>query len=263
MKYAIFILAFAVTLNCFSQNIQVNGKIIADGDVENLHIINVTTNQNTISDLKGEFKLNCNLNDTIKILSVRYSLFKLIISKKNLEEKLITCVLSEKINELNEVILGKILTGDLNSDITNFKGNPPINFFDLGIEGYKGKPKTLNERRLFAAKTSGGFLSVDRIINRISGYTKKLEGYVALDKKKSFLENLKRKFLKELFENQKYEENIKNEFFFYYLDDTEFILECQDKNDLAIFIKLKSKFDKFLSTQKQRNDSRVDDSLGN
>ncbi len=254
MKYFLLILLILFTIpKSFSQTNEIYGKIIANGDVENLHVMNATLKQNTISDIKGEFKLKCNINDTIIITSIRYSSFKLIVTKKNIEEKKIICALQENINKLDEIILGKILTGDLNSDIKNIKGKPPINFYDLGIKGYTGKQKTLNERRLYTA-SGGNFLSVDKIINGISGYTKKLENYVALDSKKVFLQNLKREFSKELFNGYKFEDNIKNEFFSYFLDNSEFILACENKNNFEIFSLLKNELNKFL---KQRNANNV------
>ena len=98
--------------------------------------------------------------------------------------------------------------------------------------------------------SAGNFLSVDKIINGISGYTKKIENYVALDSKIVFLQNLKREFSKELFNGYKFEDNIKNEFFSYFLDNSEFILECENKNNIEIFSLLKIELNEFL---KQRN----------
>lgn len=253
MKYFLLVLILLTIQRSFSQTTEVYGKIIANGDVENLHVMNTTLKQNTISDIKGEFKINCNVNDTIIITSIRYYSFKLVVTKKNIQEKIITCVLQENINQLDEIILGKILTGNLNSDIKNINGKPPINFYDLGIEGYTGKQKTLNERRLYTA-SGGNFLSVDKIINGISGYTKKLENYVALDSKKDFLQNLKREFSKELFNGYKFEDNIKNEFFLYFLDDSEFILACENKSNIEIFSLLKNKFNEFLKQRNVNND---------
>ena len=40
--------------------------------------------------------------------------------------------------------MGKVLTGNLFLDIKNIEGDPPINFYDVGILGYVDKPAIQN-----------------------------------------------------------------------------------------------------------------------
>ena len=56
--------------------------------------------------------------------------------------------LEDSVTALNEVTIGNILTGDLNSDINNSNSERPLNFYDLGIPGYTGLRKTQIENRL-------------------------------------------------------------------------------------------------------------------
>ena len=84
----------------------------------------------------------------------------IVIDDEMLKNRTIEVNLEEQVNQLDEVTVGKILTGDLLSDINNTEGEPPINFFDVGIPGYTGKPATQSERRLaeasgFNAKAGG------------------------------------------------------------------------------------------------------------
>ena len=256
--FLVLIVLFTIQKN-HSQTTEILGKIIADDDVENIHIMNVTSKSYAISNKKGEFIINCKLNDTINISSIKHNQFSLIVSQKNITEKTISCILQEKIVQLDEIILGNILTGDLLSDIGNIESKAPLNFYDVGIQGYTGKPKTQNERRLYTA-SGGGLLSFDKIINGISGHTKKLKNYVALDNKKYFLDNLKRKFSKVLFLTDQYKNIIQDDFFYSYLDDNEIISSFEDKNDLEVFILLKNKLNEYLIVAKQRNAGRVNSS---
>ena len=74
-----------------------------------------------------------------------------IINDAVIASKNIFVNLKEQVNELDEVLVGKILTGDLASDLKNVEGDPPINFYDVGIPGYTGKIATQSERRLSEA----------------------------------------------------------------------------------------------------------------
>lgn len=74
-----------------------------------------------------------------------------MVSKNILSSKAIYVTLEEQINELEEVLVGKVLSGDLLMDIENVEGNPLINFYDVGILGYTGNPATQSERRLAEA----------------------------------------------------------------------------------------------------------------
>jgi hypothetical protein len=59
--------------------------------------------------------------------------------------------LIEKVNQLDQVIIGKLLTGSLESDVQNSDSKTDINFYDLGIPGSTKLPMTQNERKLHDA----------------------------------------------------------------------------------------------------------------
>ncbi|MGA1226860.1 MAG: hypothetical protein ACO3VF_06390 [Tamlana sp.] len=75
----------------------------------------------------------------------------MVVSENILSPKAIYVTLEEQINELEGVLVGKVLSGDLLMDIENVEGSPLINFYDEGIPGYTGKPATQSERRLAEA----------------------------------------------------------------------------------------------------------------
>ena len=124
-----------------AQTVDIKGQILAKDEVKGLHILNNTSNTFTISNCKGGFSIPAKLNDTLTFSGVSYELKKVVVTQSMMQSKSLTIYLTEKINALDEVVVGKILTGDLSSDLTNSGVERDINFFDLGIEGYKGKPK--------------------------------------------------------------------------------------------------------------------------
>jgi len=151
----IFIIIFLVTIqSVVSQIITVKGTVYATADVEGVHVINKTLGNATTTNAQGVFTIRVQLNDTLVFSAVQYKLHSVVIDQTIIDSKNMTTFLLENVNQLNEVVVGTILTGDLDSDIKNSKAEAPINFYDVGIPGYQGKQLTQSERRL---KEAGEF----------------------------------------------------------------------------------------------------------
>lgn len=228
----ILFLLFGMLSN--AQEIEINGKVIADGesDVEWIHVINKTAKKFTITDQNGNFLIPAKLNDTIIISSIKYIREEIMVDNIIMHSKLMSVYLKENINQLNEVIVGKFLTGYLQSDILNTKIKDEINFYDVGIPGYTGRQMTQNERRLYDADYGKYFPSITsvnvyKILNKISGRTKKLKNIVRLDRIKDCIEHVKIEFSEILFEDLEYEEHKKMQFFYYVSDDPKFLELCR------------------------------------
>ncbi|HUH29547.1 hypothetical protein [Gelidibacter sp.] len=141
-SYLIFsILGLLFVKNAHSQSVDINGKISAPHDVEGIHIINKTASRFTISNSNGEFFVQAKLNDTLLFSGISYQPKEVVITKFIIAAKEFTVYLEELVNALDEVVVGKVLTGDLLSDIKNADLKRDINFYDLGIPGYTGKLK--------------------------------------------------------------------------------------------------------------------------
>lgn len=125
-----------------SQTIEISGFVIAKADIEGIHVINKTSQKFTTTNAHGVFKIPAKLNDTIVFSSIQYKLETIIISNEIITAKSLVVNLIEKVNELDEVTVGKILSGDLSSDINNSDLEQSVNFYSLEIPGYTGKPKT-------------------------------------------------------------------------------------------------------------------------
>lgn len=236
-----------------AQSIEVLGKVESQGDVENIHVINKTAQVFTITNNKGEFVIKASLNDTLSFSSIQYKPKNIVVNKQAIQYKVLRVTLDDQLNELDEVIVGSVLTGNLLSDIKNTQGNAPINFYDVGIPGYTGKPATQTERRLSEASSLspkaggslgglGGSVSATAIINAISGRTKMLKARVALEEKETLMQSIKSRLSKDFFASNPLEDKLKMDFFYFCSDDENFIKYCKNETDFKILIFLRQKY---------------------
>ncbi|MEC3905487.1 hypothetical protein VOI54_00500 [Tamlana sp. 2201CG12-4] len=228
-----------------SQSIELFGKIDSSIDNENIHVINKTAQVFTISNKNGEFQISVKLNDTLSFSSIQHLPKDIIISKDIILRKTILVELKEQVNELDQVVVGKLLTGDLMLDVQNTEGDAPVNFYDVGIPGYTGKIATQSERRLHEATTGGGIVPLNPIINAISGRTKKLKSQIRLEKKDNLIKRIKARLSEDFFETNPLADELKMDFLYFCMDDKNFIERCSGKSDIEIFSFLKVKYDQY------------------
>lgn len=174
MKYfcLICICIFFLSEVIYSQEKTLFGKIENDKDVEGIHILNTTSLSNTVTNASGNFFLPVKPLDTIYISSLTYLPEKIVVSKEMYEQGYVTVILKEAINELAEVYIGSRLTGILSEDIQQIQFVDPIDFFDVGIPGFKGKP----QERIEASWSLNNplKLNIDALYKNFSGYYKTL-----------------------------------------------------------------------------------------
>jgi len=234
-------------LIAFTQIIQLKGQVSASSDLEGIHVLNPTSGFYTITNKKGEFRIKGKLNDTLVFSSVQYKIVFMKISGNHLINKNIYVELEDYVNRLNEVFIGSPLTGNLEDDIANVKGKPDINFYDVGIPGYTGEPKTKRERELIEADHGKFFyyygigfaINVNKILNRISGRTKMLKKRVRFEKRDELMNGLKAKYSKELFQNHTFSEGERMDFFYFCSERKNFMEKASNANDLIVLNYLK------------------------
>ena len=247
-----------------AQTVVLSGNVIAEDDVEGIHILNKNNNQNTVTNQRGAFEILASENDTLEVSGIMYDPIKIIVSGKHINDKYIAIRLDKRINLLDEVLVGKILTGSLDSDISNSK-TETLDLQKLGVPGYYGKQLTQAERRLADAtggknfSVGGGIggvgvgFNLNPFLNRISGRTKKLTHHVVLDNQRTYIEKLKSQYSEQLFENQNLTEGQKNEFFYFCSDDEEFNSLIKQQNDALVLNFLLNKLESYnqIITNKQ------------
>lgn len=230
-----------------AQRKNITGQLIANDEVEGLHILNKTALKYTISNADGSFVIPAKALDTLVISGVKYQPKDLIITTSIIELGQFNVQLTENISELKEVVVGKVLTGNLESDLENSTIKPEINFYDLGIPGSIKLPPTQSEQRLNDADHGkfvyyygiGLAVNVHKILNRINGDTKLYKERVKREAKENCITRLKSEYANTIFEAIEIPENHKEEFFQFCLEDDQFSAICDDEdpiNDVSFLL---------------------------
>ncbi len=246
IKHVLIIFISIQFQDAFSQLVEIQGKVESNLNVENINVINKTSQFFTITDSTGRFKIRAKLNDTLLFSSIQHKPKTVIIDKNIIVLKAMRIFLEENINELDEVIVGKILTGNLLLDISNTEGEPPINFYDVGIPGYTGKPATISERKLNEATTGSGIIPLNPIINALTGRTKMLKNRIKIDEKEALMQSIKARLAKDFFMSNPLNGDLKMDFFYFCADDENFIAHCKNQTDFKILIFLRMKYRQYL-----------------
>ena len=156
-----------------AQEKSLNGKFANHNDVEGIHILNQSSRFNTVSNSEGEFRIRAKPMDTLLISSIAYIPEQFVITQEIYSMGFISITLKNLVNELDEVQLGPRLSGNLQHDIKNIKIIDTLNFDDVGIPGFKGKP----EEKIVPIVPGIGLLTsvdVEALYKHLSGYYRKL-----------------------------------------------------------------------------------------
>lgn len=226
----IFLLAFCG----FSQNkTTLNGKIVSDAtDIEGVLIKNIATNQETYSQRGGYFSIAGTQNDTLMFSAFNLKATMHIIKAKDFSENLIFIYMLLSRTELKELA------------IIDYKS---INAVSLGIVPKGQKTYTPAERKLLTAGQFKwyspllipvGGMSVDGLINAISGRTNMLKKEVEVEKKELLQVKLANKYDKEYIINTlKIPEEYVEGFMFFTAENNRFAEAMRVKNyTMATFI---------------------------
>lgn len=239
-------LLFIFTLQ--AQRKEIKGQLVASDDVEGIHILNKTAAKFAISNEKGGFVILAKALDTLVISSLKYENKEVVVTRSNEETETLSITLVEKINALNKVIVGSQLTGSLQSDLKNSDAKTEINFYDLGIPGNVKLPLTQNERKLHDADAgSWGYVGLGfgvnfhKLLNKISGRTKKLKAIVELDDRDKCINRLRTNYESIIFEKDSLAENLRNEYFLFSQEDENFLSLCEENNEIKLLEYLQQK----------------------
>lgn len=176
----LFLVAFLITLNLSAQDrtVVLFGKITSDSlAVENVHIINKSSNRGTISNKNGTFNLTVKENDTIHFSDIQFKTKTVIITKQDVQNEILNVHLIYKTNKLEEVVLYN-MAKSLSLPNADKK---PLNKLERNLNAYsqKSTPMVFLDAFLlgpilnnipFIKPRKGG---IDDIYNIISGNRKK------------------------------------------------------------------------------------------
>ena len=225
---------FIFPMFIFSQNdTLIKGKVVSESNsLEGIHIFNISQKTGEITDARGYFNIKVKISDTLQFSAVHLKATQYIIKQNDLKEELIFVQMKSLISELDEITL------------TKYKN---INAVSLGIVPANQRTYTPAERKLY---TAGGFkwysplliplggMSVDGMINAISGRAAMLEKELVIEKKEMLQAKTSDYFERTYFTEtlnipQEYVEG----FLFYIAENLRYAQAMKDKNKtMATFI---------------------------
>lgn len=157
-----------------AQTIVLDGHVTNPEEVENIHVLNKTSRFNAITNQEGKFSIEVNRYDTLVFSGIRYFPKKVVVSDAVYAEKHLSVALVVLLNELDEVVLGNTLSGDLLKDVENINTQKDFNFDDVGIPGFKGKPEE-KIPNLVGQTITPVSVDLESLYKHITGYYKKLK----------------------------------------------------------------------------------------
>lgn len=222
----------------------------ATDELESIHIFNSSTSRGTLTDRYGKFKIAVSIGDTLHISALQFQQESIPVTFTHFVSKKMRVELRYATTELDEIHLkNHNLSGYLNQDAKSIKTSPVVNAVSLGIMDREIRVLTQSERQLKTASYGAGPMSLDGIINGISGRTKMLKNRVKVDKDNERLEKLLEKFPAYfLSEELKIEEVVIYDFL-YFCEADPVYSETIKKDRITILHFLKQKADAYLKLQ--------------
>lgn len=219
-----------------TENIQqIRGKITADSvAIDRINIVNVTTENATVSDANGFFAIPVKVGDILVFTAVNLETLRKKINKQDFLQEVLKVTMIPKSIILKEVVINE----------------SSISAESLGIIPYSQKKYTPAERKLYTATSGNG---IDGLLNTISGRKAMLKKEIIVEKKEQLLARID-----VLFENKYYTETLKipsyyiKGFQYYCIDDVPFANALKSKNKtlvMFLIVKLADNYNEIIAVE--------------
>lgn len=231
-RLLLFLIFFPLVV--LSQNDSIiNGKIVSESSLlEGIHVINLSKRNGAVTDSRGYFQIKAKVSDTLQFSAVNLKATRYVIKQTDFPNDLLLIKMESLITELEEVA------------IINYKN---INAVALGIVPANQKTYTPAERKLAAAGEFKwysplliplGGMSVDGLINSISGRTAMLKKEVIVERKEMLQAKTSDYFERKYFvETLKIPNEYVDGFLFYIVENEKFARSMKDENKtMATFV---------------------------
>ncbi len=147
----------------------ISGEVKNDSAVvENVHIINLSSNRGSLSNQNGKFKISVKENDTLRFSDIQFLTKEIIITNRIIAKKYLIILLKPKNNELDEIVLTESKNMAKALGLPN-AGKKPLNKLERNLNYYSQASTPIVI--LLALLGKGG--GIDDIYNIISGNRKK------------------------------------------------------------------------------------------
>ena len=244
-KSIIIFLFFAQTFAQTPTLTLLKGKIASQiKELNDVYVANLRSESTTTTDNNGNFSMFVKVGDTLQFSGLQIVTKKAVITENDLAKQLYVENLEVKVNPLDEV---------------EIKQYPNINATSLGILQKPAKVYTPAERKLKAATALdgkigfGGAMSIDPLLNWMSGRTTMLKKELAVEKKEKLLQKIEYLFKEDYFlENLKIPKDYLRGFWYYAVEDPKLVRALNAKNKIMarfIFSDLATKYLEILKKQ--------------
>ena len=244
MKLFKSIIVFLFFANTFAQTptlTLLKGKITSQiKELNDVYVANLRSESTITTDKNGNFSMFVKVGDTLQFSGLQVITKKVLIDENDIAKRLYVISLEAKVIPLDEV---------------EIKQHPNINAVSLGILQTPAKVYTPAERKLRTAEELHwyspllipvGGMSVDGLINSISGRTTMLKKELATEKKEKLLLKIEYLFKEEYFlENLKIPKEYLRGFWYYAIEDPKLVTALNAKNKIMarfIFSDLATKY---------------------
>lgn len=226
------------------------GKVTSNAiDLEGIYVINIKTDASTATENGGYFNIQAKVGDTLMFSAIQFKGKKVVLMEKDFGGDLFFVKLETMINQIEEV---KIIRYN------------HINAVSLGIIPAGQKHYTPAERRLKTAtgldatanagSMAGGSVSLDPLLNWMTGRTAMLKKEVEVEKKEFVLQKLETLFEPNFFVDKlKIPAEYVKGFWYYVAEDKRFVNALNNKNKtMATFIlgELATQYLEIIKTEK-------------
>lgn len=172
---------FLFVQSVFSQTI-IKGEIISDiANLEGIYIVNTSTKTSASTNPEGYFSIEAKPNDVLVISSLSIEGLEVRLNDNSFKQSPLVIKVKAKVNQLDEIEVNKVTTKSLGIVSKNVKEYTPAERKVRTAEKFKWYSPLL---------IPFGGMSVDGLINQISGRTKMLKKGVLVEKKEKELEKL-------------------------------------------------------------------------
>ena len=230
----------------------VNGKIVSESSLlEGIHVINLSKRNGAITDARGYFQIKAKVSDTLQFSAVNLKATRHVLRVSDFSNDLLLIKMESLITELEEVA------------IINYKN---INAVALRIVPANQRTYTPAERKLAAAGDFKwysplliplGGMSVDGLINSISGRTAMLKKELVVERKELLQAKTSDYFERKYFiETLKIPDEFVDGFLFYIVENEKYVNAMKDKNKTMVTFVLSELAVEYLKLKEQQTSNK-------
>lgn len=248
IKLLCFILTAFIAPEIFAQDeFELNGKVVSESNnLEGINVVNQSKNIGVATNSRGYFSIKASVSDTIIFSAVHLKAYLHIVTDDDKNKDLFLVPMEALLTELEEITL------------TKYQNITPeaLGIIPNGVKKYTPAERKLKqasgEDNVYGLSSS---VSLDAILNGISGRTKMLRKELEVEKKELIMKEIKYDYdEKYLVSRLKIPEDYVDGFYFYIVDEVEFLRPFKARNKTMTEFVLSKLASQYIELQELKED---------